>query len=259
MKYSTESNFKARIELFRETIKTTLRIALLFSGLFGLSIPADAQDILKLKSGTEIRVTIIEETTGIVRYREFENPNGPVYSIGKDKVESIQYKKGTRQTQIEKAKEAEKAQPAVQVPAGQSAGPGELSYKKRTMYLDGVPKGPREINTLMEDQPEALMHFEKGRKMLSLSTSCAVGIVLTSAIAGLTANKQTDESRQQAITATGLAIDGAFIIAAIILSSGGKKNIRKSVTLYNSSLNRPVTLNFDFGVQENGIGLGLRF
>jgi hypothetical protein len=241
--------------------KNILNLQLTISFIFliyfiGFSVPLKAQDILKLKSGTELKVTITEENADVIKYKEYNNPSGPVYSVGRDKVESVQYKKGTKERLSAGAVTTE---PAVKEPVIQTAGTGELTYKRRKVYQDGVPQSTRDIKTLMEDNPEALNRFEKGRKMLGASTSCAAGVVVTSFISGMASKNKTDESERMAILTTGLVIDGVFIITAIILGSAGNSNIKKSLTLYNSSVGKPLTYKVDFGIQDNGVGFGLKF
>lgn len=227
--------------------------------LFGQGGLANAQDIIKLKSGNEIKATVIEENPSIVKYREYGDPSGPVYSIGMEKVESISYKRGTKPVQEagsakqEEVKSRDKQAPVVK---GQ---PGELIFINRNIYLDGIRKGPKEIRIMMEDMPEALNAFEKGRKMLGASASCAFGVIMVSSISSFISIKQKDDKDKVRTSAIGLAIDGGIIIAAIVLGSGGRNNLRKSVSLYNSAARKPVSMNISIGVQEHGIGFGVRF
>ena len=236
----------------KKAIRFFICIIILICGLTTKSL---AQDLLKLKSGKEIKVSIVEENNDAIKYREYENQSGPVYTITRDKIESISYKKGNRESQTSKPKE----QVAVQETPSLTNSNPQLTVKKRYVYLDGVKQSSRSIKSIMEDNPEAISLYEKGKMMCDLSTSCAFGVILTSFITTSIANKQEDDADRKRISAIGLTIDGAFIITAIILSSSGKKNIRKSVSLYNSSTGKPVTYNMEIGIQENGIGVGLRF
>jgi hypothetical protein len=236
----------------RKSLRFFISVIFLFCGLWSTSY---AQDLLKLKSGREIKVTIVDESNDIVKYREYENQSGPVYSITRDKIASITYKKGNRETVEAKPKE----QAAIQeTPAGNNINQ-QLTVKKKFVYLDGVKQNSRSIKSIMEDNPEAIRLYEKGKRMCDLSTSCAFGVILTSFISSSIANKQEEDADRVRISAIGLSIDAAFIITAIILNSSGKKNIRKSVSLYNSFSGKPVTYNMEIGIQENGIGVGLRF
>ena len=60
--------------------------------LFNLS--AIAQDIIKLKDKTELKTKVIEVKESTITYKRFENLNGPIYTIGKNKIYQIIYQNG---------------------------------------------------------------------------------------------------------------------------------------------------------------------
>lgn len=215
-----------------------------------------AQDMLILKSGKELKVKIVEDGTEIIKYREFEDPSGPLYTIAKSNVASIRYEKGSKITQETKSGEPAKA--ATDALSDGSKTPA-LTAKKKNVYLDGVMQAPRSVRLIMEDQPEAFELYQSGRKLYRLSNACAYGVIITSFIFSRSVNKKETSEEKIRAGIPGLVIDGGFIVAAIIMSATGKSKIRSSVNMYNSSLNKPVTYKLDFGIQENGIGLALRF
>ncbi len=213
-----------------------------------------AQDVLMLKSGKELQVNIVEEGTDIIRYREYDNPSGPLYTVSRANVTSIRYEKGSKaQTDI---RAIETSKPEV---AAQSNKSGLLTAKKKNVYLDGVVQAPKTVRLLMEDQPEALRLYESGRKLYRLSNGCTYGIIVTSIVFSQMANKKETSEEKIRAGIPGLIIDGGFIVAAIIMASSGKSKVRSSALLYNSSVNKPVSYKLDFGLQENGIGLALKF
>ena len=185
------------------------------------------------------------------------NPSGPVYTITRDKIETIKYKKGVRETEDPKTKEPAKSKEQEILSSVISS--EELTVKKRFVYKEGVRQNSRSVKTIMEDHPEAIRLYESGKKMCDMSNLCAAGVIVTSFTASQIANKQEEDADRKRITAVGLSIDGAFIITAIILSSSGKKKIRKSVSLYNSATGKPVSYNMSFGLQDNGLGVGFMF
>jgi hypothetical protein len=229
---------------------------LFFFLLLGFGSLALGQDILTLKSGKEIRAVIVEEGSAIVKYREFDNPTGPLYSVNKENVSSIKYEKGAKALRDTKVGDTEKPFAVAPVQNNKS---GLLTVKKKYVYLDGVAQSPRGVSLLMEDQPEALRLYESGTKLCRLSNSCAYGVMITSIVFSQIVNKKKTSEEKIRTGIPGLVIDGGFIIAAIIMASKGKSNIRKSVSLYNSSVVKPVSYKLDFGLQENGIGLALKF
>jgi len=225
--------------------------------LTGIFQQINAQDILRLKSGREIRISVVEENDDLVKYREFENQSGPVYTIAKDKVESLTYRKGSKPVQkndIEKPAVKEQQQEEQVLNASD-----QLVVKKRYVYLNDIKQNSRSIKTLMEDNPEAIRLYESGKTMADLSNACAIGVLATSFAASSKMNKMENHDDRIKTGTIALSIDGAFIITAIILSSSGKKNIRKAVELYNSSSGKPVSYNFNIGLQENGLGIEITF
>jgi len=56
-----------------------------------------AQDIITLKNGDEIKSKVLEVTTDQVKYKKWENQEGPVYSSNKSDVFMIKYVNGTKE------------------------------------------------------------------------------------------------------------------------------------------------------------------
>jgi len=72
-------------------------------------------------------------------------------------------------------------------------------------------------------------------------------------------NKKEVQSEKMKIGYPAFAIDGAFIIAGIVMASIGRHNIHSAVTIYNSAAGKPVTYKLNLGLQDHGVGLALRF
>ena len=249
------------------TGKILLIAAIFLFLLFGSGGKAAAQDLLILKSGKELKVNIIEETSVIVKYREFENPTGPLFSIGKDKVASIQYKKGSKEVQQNQAKEKENIVPGGKEATVQSSGFKPLTYRKMIVSEDGKPLSVRQVKTLMEEYPVALKKYETGKFLGRASNGCAFGVIIVSFAGTLKANSistknKTDKVVQKEkmdILVPALAVDGVLLITGIILASTGRHDIRSAITIYNSAAGKPVTYKLNMGVQDHGVGLALRF
>ncbi len=125
--------------------------------------------------------------------------------------------------------------------------------------MDGKKQSVTDIRTLMEDYPDALSAYETGRKMYMRTNYCAYGVILTSLVSTVIANGMEEESDAQQVRYVALAIDGGFIITAIVLASKGKQNIKSSVNIYNSSVQKTTPFSLNLGLQQNGIGLALKF
>lgn len=71
---------------------------ILFSNLFCLLMGVNlfAQDIITKTNGEEIKAKVTEITKEDVKYKRFENPDGPLFILGRHEVFMIKYENGTR-------------------------------------------------------------------------------------------------------------------------------------------------------------------
>lgn len=237
------------------TAAKMLLAALVFflSGIFEF---ANAQDVLVLKSGKEMKVIITEETSEVIKYREYEDASGPLYSIYKTKVESVKYSKKARNT-----KEDQPARNVEPKTTAEQQNSSTLIVKKRYIIQNDKVMSTRQIKDLMEDNPKALELYTKGKKMTTSSNSCAYGIIGICLVANLATNKMENGDKKMTILGTALAVSGGLVITGIVLASSGKKKIRQSVDLYNSGISKPVSYDYElnFKISGQGIGVALRF
>ena len=61
------------------------------------AIPSFAQDIVILKNGTSIDAKVLEVDDNYVRYKKFNNPDGPTYTAKKETISEIRYKNGSKE------------------------------------------------------------------------------------------------------------------------------------------------------------------
>ncbi len=59
-------------------------------------ILASAQDVIVMKNGDEVKAKVTEIGTNEIKYKKFDNPDGPVYSATKSDVFMIKYENGTK-------------------------------------------------------------------------------------------------------------------------------------------------------------------
>lgn len=60
------------------------------------SFSSFSQDIITLKTGDEIKSKVLEINTEQVKYKKWENKEGPIYSLNKSEVFMIKYENGTK-------------------------------------------------------------------------------------------------------------------------------------------------------------------
>ena len=69
----------------------------LFLAVFGICIAsAFAQDVITLKNAEEIQAIVQEIGEVEIKYKKFENPNGPNYILKKSEIFTIKYENGSR-------------------------------------------------------------------------------------------------------------------------------------------------------------------
>lgn len=75
-----------------------------------ISITAYSQDVITQKSGEDIQAKILEVNQTEVKYKKFDNQNGPTFSILKSNILMVRYENGTKDifNQTEDVKEESK-------------------------------------------------------------------------------------------------------------------------------------------------------
>lgn len=71
---------------------------LLLMVLFASTLAASAQDVIVKKDGSTILSKVIEIGTAEVKYKKWNNQNGPNYTIPKSVVQAINYENGEKET-----------------------------------------------------------------------------------------------------------------------------------------------------------------
>lgn len=82
---------------------TFLIICLLFSGVFLF-----AQDKIYRQNGKIVEAKIIEVSSSEIRYKEYNNPNGPIYVLEADRIKKIVYENGKEEKFEDNLKDPER-------------------------------------------------------------------------------------------------------------------------------------------------------
>jgi hypothetical protein len=64
--------------------------------ILGMSFLLHAQDTITMKDGTEIKAKVLEVNIHNIRYKRYDNIDGPVYTIDKNTVFMLKYANGTK-------------------------------------------------------------------------------------------------------------------------------------------------------------------
>jgi len=77
-------------------IRLNLRKVVAIAVCLAVSVTMFAQDIITLKDGTEIRASVLDVEGVDVKFKKFDNINGPSYLLAKSEIFMIKYADGTK-------------------------------------------------------------------------------------------------------------------------------------------------------------------
>lgn len=193
------------------------------------SVSLFSQDILILRTGDELKTIVTEIDENLIKYKKFENPTGPVYSVEKSAVFMIKYENGSKevfeQTVVKPGKETSSSDVS-------QAKPGELVYVKYGVIKENeLVLTPDELMAKYDNCPEALNYYKRGRKLLKIGSVTGYTGAFVSLGFGLLVKNPSFSA-----TATAVVISSASLITSITTTVSGRKKIKKSVETYNSYL-----------------------
>jgi len=81
----TENHFKNRWNIAKRTVLLLAILCINVAYSF-------AQDIITLKNGDDVKALVQEIGDTDVKYKKFENQNGPVYSMKKSEILTLNFK-----------------------------------------------------------------------------------------------------------------------------------------------------------------------
>jgi hypothetical protein len=239
--------------------------AFLFFAIFCFSATnLFAQDVITLKSGEDIQALVQEIGDTDVKYKKFDNPNGPNYTLKKSEIFMIRYANGSKDVFT-----TEVTSPMI---TGQSKNQQQMEMPLEPLSIDGVQifnsngrkLSKSEIQNLMRNVPDALDLYNSGAKKKGIATGFAIpGNILCWGGLGVMIAGIANEDEE--VTGAGLGLMVAslpFNIVSMVLSSSGNARIRNSVGAYNSGIRQRQTsdVSLNFGVtQSGGVGLTLKF
>src|SRR5438477_11089331 len=102
-------------------MKLIIAMLLVFSASFVF-----AQDVIVLKTGDEVSAKLLEINPNDIKYKKFDNQDGPTITINKSDVFMIKYKNGTKDviSPMKPAETNQNNQPAARTNTSQSGSNG---------------------------------------------------------------------------------------------------------------------------------------
>jgi hypothetical protein len=216
-----------------------------------------AQDIIILESGDEIKTKVQEIGTDNVKYKKYDNPSGPIYTLMKSDIFMIKYENGDKDV----FKETESKAAATVAPD---------RARKDTLRVDndfwgaiivdesGNKLSENKVRSIISNVPGALEVFNSGSKLRRTGWSF-IGCTMTNLVYTLV---KYDDLSAPAIAGWGLTF-GSLITAGIFFNASHSK-WKSAVNIYNNAKNNPTPstsdLSLNFGLtRSGGVGFTLTF
>ena len=203
-----------------------------------------AQDIIILKNGNDIQAVVQEIGTDDVKYKRFDNPNGPNYTLKKSEIFMIRYENGSKDVFDEIV---------TNVPTDKQVQTAILSYSSG-VWQNGRKLNPGEVRMAMAGNNEALLQFNNGRSLYVVGQVIAWPNWI---LAGWGLGTLIGSGGEYGGIPLGLGVAG--ILIGELISFSGNNKIKSSVQLYNSKVNNSVSYQINFGLTQTGVGLSMRF
>jgi len=234
-------------------------LSLLILSLF-LFIPFElfAQDVIILKNGDEIQSVVSEIGLDAIKYKRFDNPEGPVYTLEKSKIFMIKYANGTKD--VFGSQEA----PVVQVPepkinlSNEAKLPQPLTYKRGIRLNDQV-LSDQDIRSLFASYPEPLKYYEAGQTFSLFGEISSWSVLAAGIFTALKMRKYDDLETKNLIAKNGLIWMGGFGVGWITFSVIGSAKTEKAVQSYNTAIKQATSCTFQLFYYDNQLGLAMRF
>ena len=254
----------------------------LFLSIFCICITsAFAQDVITLKNAEEIQAIVQEIGEVEIKYKKFENPTGPNYTLKKSEIFTIKYENGSRDVFVNEVADKETVEiatttiPATPAPISnlqniQNQAENQLeslSIRRLRIYnSNGVRLSKYEVQNVMKDVPEALYLYNRGNRQKKTGWIIGLPGALLGIAGGIVyfSNELSDwPNDDKRDLGTGMLCTGLVMqLPGFIIRSVGEKRIKQSVPAYNKGIRQRNTsdISLNFGVTNaGGIGLVINF
>ena len=217
---------------------------------------AFAQDVITLKNGNDIQALVQEIGEVDVKYKKFDNPNGPNYTLKKSEIFMIRYAIGSKDVFTDNIVTVTTPAPTTEQTSIQN-NKGEVYFNFwGTLKYRSTKKKVTNVNDLFYNIPEASKNYHSGQTWATVggAISGGGGALIGFNIAALLMEDNSLYSAPLLYTGCGMVILGT------IFSSVGTSKTKTAVELYNASVRRQQIsdISLKFGITRSG-GVGLTF
>ena len=239
--------------------------------LLCMAATATAQDVIVMKDQTTVMSKVLEINSTEIKYKKWNNLDGPIYSILRSEVVSINYENG----EVERFNEATSNQ-SIQNNQQNTYSPQvnrgymeESASFPAAMKLNGRRLTHEEVQNLVDEQTYQL--YLKGKRQVNYGEVIGVvGLVpLCLGVGFLFRTPEVEPGNRSdylKFSLASIAIGTAAVIPGIVLSVAGGNNLRQVAETYNQNQGSHYSLNIypsmmkcDIIQSQGNYGLGLTF
>jgi len=251
-------------------MKTKRKIKFLFVAIILLfQTSVFAQDVIVLKTDEEIAGIVEDIGLEVIKYKKYENSNGPTYSILIADIFMIKYQNGEKDILNQPSSESTKNLPktaTLNTPVLVTTPTLRTNTKGFTKVYSGAKALNRnEVRAYLSNTPEAFGLYEEGRNLHNAAiTSRVFSFVSYGASLSFFIVSATSEDSYNAETfyKAGWITFGSgigFSVLDLVFSLCGNANIRSSIEIYNNQnrgyLLDPQSVKLNAGITPSG-GVG---
>jgi hypothetical protein len=226
-----------------------------------------AQDVITLKNGEEVKAKVQEVGLSDVKYRRYENLDGPVYTLRKTEIFMIKYENGEKDVFKDEAVAPPVAREGLASTESQKGAMGLLVGKvpKKSLNIANVKfeneygekLSKEEVRSALVDTPAAWELYKSGRQ-LNTAAWVFFGVGAGCVTVG---GAMMDWDKPETIgMATPVACVGlGCCVVSIVLGVSGNAKLKSAYNIYRSGKDGAGS-SLNFGVTSSGgIGLTYRF
>lgn len=204
-----------------------------------------SQDIITKKNGDEIECKVMEIAPDLIKYKKYNNQDGPIYNLPRAEVFMIKYENGEKDMFNEQDQTPAKTELNL------------LTWNKGfwgpEILQNGKKLNSTEVRALYSGHNTALSKYNGGK------TAQVIGPIISWPCAFIFGWQLGTALGGGDVNSAALIIGGAGMLGGIIISSVGDGSIKKSVELYNTDIRNNQMSNLQLQLSNDGIGLCYSF
>lgn len=227
---------------------------------------ATAQDVIVMKDQSTIMSKVLEITSTEIKYKKWNNQDGPTYFIDRSEVTSINYENGEVENFSETTdNQQNKKLPQLNYPDSY------MTFNGASLYLNGRLLSDKEVQSLVSPEDYQLYLKAGNQSLAGFLLEVGGGLSGAVALAIRLFSKDFEVSGPSVLSTTGFKTYITFAAIAvttfgsgIIINVFGRDNIKKVADTYNKnhdnfySLNiSPSLMKFEIPQLQGNCGLGL--